>query len=536
MYHSDIMLLLSTLTFNIVQKKDIDTYKNDKDKKNQKDIDQNLNNNNDDQSVKGAQTENSEKDHESIMTERLEKAYYNNLEENKKRAEAVRQGMKHAWDSYVKYAWGNDELKPSSRTSRHWFFMGLTIVDSLDTLYLMDLKEEYKKGRDWVANQQNHHKQTNEYISVFESFIRLVGGYLTMYELTGQKDKMYLEKAKDIGDILLDAWDTPGMAFPKPHLNVFKRETSTHPDKPHCLILADVGTTFLEYTHLSKVTGNPIYAEKAEKIREAMDSIPKKREGLYSIWLKDDASGFCTDEYSAGAMADSFYEYLVKMWIYTGKQNEDYRRMYLESANGILDNLYFVSKRGEAYITQLNYGNPSHNMEHLMCFAGGMFGLGAASKITRNEAENERHWNAAIELTKTCVMTYLNTQSGIGPEVTHFSDDGRMTPQLSHYILRPEVVESVFVMYRLTGDPIYQEWGWTIFEAIEKHCRIESGYAGLQDVNNPGRGNDDLQQSFFMAETLKYLYLLFADPSIVPLDKYVFNTEAHPIPVTKIRS
>ena len=91
-----------------------------------------------------------------------------------------------------------------------------------------------------------------------------------------------------------------------------------------------------------------------------------------------------------------------------------------------------------------------------------------------------------------------------------------------------ETIESLFVLYRVTGDPVYQEWGWEIFEAIEMHCKTPTAYSGLTDVTKVPPPHSDSMQSFFLAETLKYLYLLFGPTDVIPLDAYVFNTEAHP--------
>ena len=127
---------------------------------------------------------------------------------------------------------------------------------------------------------------------------------------------------------------------------------------------------------------------------------------------------------------------------------------------------------------------------------------------------------------------YARMPTGISPEYIQFYPDkdfesGRGAP---HYLLRPETVESFFVLYHLTGDPIYREWGWEVFQAIERYCRTEAGYGQLKDVHRVGRPPEDKMESFFLAETLKYIYLLF-DPE-TPIDllhKHVFNTEAHPV-------
>ncbi len=115
------------------------------------------------------------------------------------RQAAVRKAMKHAWDGYVEFAWGKDELKPVSKSHQNWLDIGLTIVDSLDTLWIMGMKEEFQKARDWVANELSFDK--NREVSTFETSIRVLGGLLSAYDLS--RDPMFLAKAKDIGDRLI---------------------------------------------------------------------------------------------------------------------------------------------------------------------------------------------------------------------------------------------------------------------------------------------------------------------------------------------
>lgn len=127
---------------------------------------------------------------------------------------------------------------------------------------------------------------------------------------------------------------------------------------------------------------------------------------------------------------------------------------------------------------------------------------------------------------------YARMNTGISAEYIQFHEGGdfgigRGAP---HYLLRPEAVESFFVLYHLTGDPIYREWGWEVFQAIERYCRTEAGYGGLRDVSVTSQTPDNKMESFFLAETLKYLYLI-QDPD-TPLDlkdTHVINTEAHPM-------
>uniref|UniRef100_A0A803M9S1 alpha-1,2-Mannosidase n=1 Tax=Chenopodium quinoa TaxID=63459 RepID=A0A803M9S1_CHEQI len=121
------------------------------------------------------------------------------------RRQKVKEAMLHAWTSYEKYAWGQDELQPQSKSGVNSFGgLGATLIDSLDTLYIMGLDEQFQRAREWVANMLDFNKDYDA--SVFETTIRVVGGLLSAYDLSN--DKMFLEKAQDIADRLLPAWDT----------------------------------------------------------------------------------------------------------------------------------------------------------------------------------------------------------------------------------------------------------------------------------------------------------------------------------------
>lgn len=130
------------------------------------------------------------------------------------------------------------------------------------------------------------------------------------------------------------------------------------------------------------------------------------------------------------------------------------------------------------------------------------------------------------------MFVYVATK--LGPEGFRFdgaNEATAMRPNEKHYILRPETVETYFYLWRLTHDQKYRDWAWEATQAIENHCRTEHGYAGIRDVYNANSAKDDVQQSYFLSETLKYLYLIFCDDSVLPLEKWVFNTEAHPLPI-----
>ena len=138
-------------------------------------------------------------------------------------------------------------------------------------------------------------------------------------------------------------------------------------------------------------------------------------------------------------------------------------------------------------------------------------------------------------ITNTCHESYNRSESKLGPEIFHFS--GRLEAKAleqsyMRYYLRPEVIESYFILWRLTKEQKYRDWGWEAVQALESHCRVKSGgYTGIKNVYQANSPKDDVQQSYFLAETLKYLYLLFSNDDLVSLDQWVFNTEAHILPI-----
>ena len=157
-------------------------------------------------------------------------------------------------------------------------------------------------------------------------------------------------------------------------------------------------------------------------------------------------------------------------------------------------------------------------------------------------ANSAEELETARKLTDGCVWAYQNTPSGIMPEIFHVeacpdpdsctwegTGTGFRSVEDPTYQLRPEAIESVFIMYRLTADPSWQDKGWKMFEAIIKHTTTKIANAGIQNVMDKNSLKEDSMESFWLAETLKYFYLLYSEPELVSLDEFVLNTEAHPL-------
>lgn len=439
------------------------------------------------------------------------------------RRQKVKEAMQHAWTSYEKYAWGQDELQPQSKSGVNSFGgLGATLIDSLDTLYIMGLDEQFQRAREWVANSLDFNKDYDA--SVFETTIRVVGGLLSAYDLSN--DKIFLEKAKDIADRLLPAWDTSSgipyniinLAHGRPHNPGWTGGDS---------ILADSGTEQLEFIALSQRTGDSKYQQKVENVISVFNkTFPD--DGLLPIYINPESGSGSRTTITFGAMGDSFYEYLLKVWIQGNKTTSVklYREMWEKSMKGLLTLVQKTTPSSFTYICERNGNSLHHKMDELACFAPGMLALGSSGY---GSGDSEKFMSLAQELAWTCYNFYQSTPTKLAGENYFFHSGQDMSVGTSWNILRPETVESLFYLWRLTGNKTYQEWGWNIFQAFEKNSRLDSGYVGLKDVNSGVK--DNMMQSFFLAETLKYLYLLFSPPTVIPLDQWVFNTEAHPLKI-----
>ncbi|XP_029589647.1 mannosyl-oligosaccharide 1,2-alpha-mannosidase IA-like [Salmo trutta] len=452
--------------------------------------------------------------------------------ETKERRTKIKEMMTFAWDSYKRYAWGSNELRPVSKQghSSNLFgsIKGATIVDALDTLYIMEMFEDFDMATEWV--EKNLDFNVNAEVSVFEVNIRFVGGLLSAYYLSGKE--VFRRKAIELGEKLLPAFKTP-TGIPWALLNLKSGIGRNWPwASGGSSILAEYGTLHLEFMQLSKLSGNPAFAEKVMNIRKVLNRLDKPQ-GLYPNYLNPNSGQWGQHHVSVGGLGDSFYEYLLKAWLMSDKTDEEGKKLYYEALQAIETSLIRKSSSGLMYIAEWKGGLLEHKMGHLTCFAGGMIALGADGAP---EDKTGHQMEQASEIARTCHESYARTTLKLGPEAFRFDGgvEAIATRQNEKYfILRPEVIETYMYMWRLTHDPKYREWGWEAVQALEKHCRVEGGYSGVRDVYASSPNHDDVQQSFYLAETLKYLYLLFSDDDHLPLEHWVFNTEAHPLPVIK---
>lgn len=444
---------------------------------------------------------------------------------------AVIKAFKHSWAGYKKYAWGHDNVKPISKGYHDWFNLGLTIVDSLDTLYIMGLNEEFKDARDWVENTLVF--TLNRDVNLFEVTIRVLGGLLAAYHLSS--DKLFLDKAIDLGDRLLPAFSTSSDV---PYSDVNLGTKSAHSPKwgPDSST-SEVTSIQLEFRDLSRSSGQPRFEAAAAKVSERIHRLDKY-DGLVPIFINANTGMF--REYSTitfGARGDSYYEYLLKQWIQTGKTVDYLRDDYLLGISGMQKHLVKTTANKKLLFLVELIGEAREmkpKMDHLVCYLGGTLALGVHNGLP------SWHMDIANELVKTCYETYATQPTFLAPEITYFNvlkslDDNPMYVKSNdaHNLLRPEFIESLYYMWYFTGNKTYQQWGWKIFQAFENYTKVENGYTSIGNVRNVQNTRPkDMTESFWYAETLKYLYLLFDDSrQLINLDKWIFNSEGHPLPI-----
>lgn len=489
---------------------------------------------------------------------------------NAERQRLVRNAFIRCWQGYKTHAWGYDELSPSSvLPNNHFNGWGATIVDALDTLLVMGLDREYELARNHVHDvdfnlvlgDRSAYGTADGRVPVFETAIRYLGGLLSAHDLTG--DRLMRERAEELAQLILPAFDTlSGLPVGRMQLNDPKNYTREHPrGESERVVLAEAGSMLLEFSRLWQVTGNRTYLDRVQRVTDFFDRNLTQLSvcgTLLSTSLYPE-SGYLAGSYTIGGMADSYYEYLIKAHQLLGGKLQQYARMYSEAAESILK--YLVREvrvvshaplmvAGER--AGMNHFTPK--LEHLACFAGGMFALGARLVPGRSE-----DLNIARRYTESCYWAYNSTLTGVGPEELTFfrpSDydrysivqlkDGtrRRGAQLGYpfpgvrrmvstYRNRPETIESVLYMWRTTGDEEWRERGWQMFASWMTHSLKQNGVASLVDVMSVPAESADSMESFAFAETFKYYYLLFAPPDLLSFDDYVYTTEAHPLLVPR---
>ena len=415
-------------------------------------------------------------------------------------AARVRAEMLHAWQGYERYAWGHDELRPVSKTTRDWYGEPLlmTPVDALDSLLLMGLKDEAAGARALIVERLSFDKDLS--VKTFEITIRMLGGLLSGWQLTG--DPRLLRLADDLGTRLLPAFASP-TGMPYTFVNLKTGKTRGPRSNP-----AEIGTLVLEFGTLARATGKPVFYDKA---KHALVELYRRRSRLGLVGEEIDVeTGEWTSRAShIGGGIDSYYEYLLKCSRLFG--DADCGAMWRQSIGALNRYLADDARTGLWYgqVDMLTGKRTASEFGALHAFFPAVLALGGdLDRARRLEASCYKMWNL----------------HGVEPEVVDYRT---MAVVEAGYPLRPEIVEWAYYLRHYTGDPRYLEMGRTFLAGLLAHCRTDAGYTVLSNVVTGEKG--DLMPSYFLAETLKYLYLIFAPDQALDFDQVVFNTEGHPL-------
>ncbi|CAG8982000.1 hypothetical protein HYALB_00004868 [Hymenoscyphus albidus] len=498
-----------------------------------------------------------------------------------KRLAEVKEAFLHAWRGYKNEAWGQDELKPIEGGYKTPFCgWAATLVDALDTLWIMELYDEFELALKHVEKIDFTYKEGCQ-INLFETTIRHLGGMLAAWDLSGGQYPILIEKSVELAEILFTAFDTPNR-MPTPHYTWSATNPKANNHQPsRSIVLAVLGSLSLEFTRLSQITGNEKYFDGIQRVMNELEKWQDET-GLPGMWPATVDSTRVNETialgspwkgveelYTLGALADSTYEYLPKQYMMLGGKDLTYRVMYEKFMKVARKDLFFrPMTMGDEDIliagsVMRTAGGPitlKPELQHLACFTGGMVAI--AGKIFDNPDDVED----GARLANGCVWAYRSTVSGIMPETftavpckdrktcswdqktwmkavlesgdeTEVSDKvmynklapGMVGIQDGRYLLRPEAIESVFILHRITADPYWANSGWDMFKSIMAHTKTDIAHSAVDNVMDALPVKVDEMESFWLAETLKYFYMLYSDPGVVDLDEFVLNTEAHPL-------
>jgi len=479
------------------------------------------------------------------------------------RRSQVKAAFKKSWRSYKQHAWLFDELTPVSGQGKNTFGgWAATLVDSLDTLWIMDLKDDFYDSVAAVA-QLDWANTEDTACNFFETTIRHLGGLLSAYDLS--HEEVLLRKATELGDMLYMAFDTP--SHMPPFWFDFQKAKDGQLVAGNHDPSASVTSSSLEFTRLSQITGDHKYYDAIARVTRFLEDSQNhtKLPGMWPTFFDmqnvdkqsieaGQTSLAWENSFTLGALADSLYEYLPKMHALLGGSDPVYEKLSKRAMGVIAEHILFrpmtasldgnrpadVMFAGTVYVEDVGPRLDTEG-QHLACFVGGMYGL--SGKLFGNA----EHVDIGDKLARGCGWGYGAFTTGLLPEIFGLEScsqkencgmrpkdgDRHIRMGFTHardarYILRPEAIESIFYMYRITGEDDLLDVAWEMFQAIKRSTETELAFSAISDVTASGETEKlDSMESFWLSETLKYFYLIFSSPDLISLDEFVLNTEAH---------
>lgn len=421
-------------------------------------------------------------------------------------ADVVRE-TKRTWDAYAKYAWGHDELKPLSRGYSDWYGqpLGISPIDAYDTLALMGLSDDAGRVERFVTDQVSFDKDV--YVKTFELNIRVLGGLLSMYDMTG--NPRVLAKAEDFAKRLLPAFSSRS-GLPYYYVNLH-----TGAAKGPTVCAAEAASYLFEFAILSYYTQNPRYYQVAKACTRR---IFESRSAIGLIGRDYDVeTGACLDHESrAGCFVDSYYEYIYKTWRLVG--DPQLKAMWDPSLAAI--NRYLATTHaGELWYGIADSTTGRITGTTVTLWDPYLVGLLAYAGDLGHAERSFAAWDG------------LWRRNGLLPMGYDFASGRIENPR---YYLNPELIESCYYLICLTRDPKYSADLARYYADVKRYCRTDIAYAHVEDVAT--KRQSDEMSTFFLAETLKYFYLGFRQDPAYDFDHVVFSTEAHPFALAHFKA
>uniref|UniRef100_A0A674AEJ6 alpha-1,2-Mannosidase n=1 Tax=Salmo trutta TaxID=8032 RepID=A0A674AEJ6_SALTR len=445
------------------------------------------------------------------------------------------------YDNYMKYAFPEDELNPIDCQGRGPDVLNpsninindvlgnysLTLIDTLDTLLVLGNVSEFHRAVKLVIDTVSFDKDST--VQVFEANIRILGSLISAHILlTDPKhpfgdvglddyDNELLHLAHDLAVRLLPAFENTSTGIPHPRVNL---KSGVSPDSINETCTSGAGSLLVEFGILSRLIGDSTFEWVARRAVRALWNLRSNETGLLGNVVNIQTGQWVGMQSGLGAGMDSFYEYLLKSYILFGEK-EDYL-MFQASYESIQNHLRMGREscnEGEGdpplYVNVNMFNGQIMNtwIDSLQAFFPGLLVL-----------------NGDVE-EAICMHAFYYAiwkRFGALPERYNWQ---LQAPDVLFYPLRPELVESTYLLYQATKNPFYLHVGMDILESLEKNAKVRCGYATLHHVVD--KSKEDRMESFFLSETCKYLYLLFDDDN--PLhkseNKYIFTTEGHVVPI-----
>ena len=414
-------------------------------------------------------------------------------------AAEIRAETARTWAAYEAHAWPHDNLLPLSKSYRDWYAEPLAIspIDGYSTLRLMGLDAEAARVEAYVADSLNFDRDLDA--KVFEVNIRVLGGLLAMYAAT--ENPAVLARARDFGDRMLPAFDSP-TGLPYYYVNL-----RTGKPSGKIINVAEAGSYLMEFGILSYYTQDPVYYQTGKRATLALNEL-RSDIGLFGRDVNVETGEWTETNSMVGAYADSYFEYLYKAYLLFG--DPELKTLYDDNIAAVQRHLPDLRDSLLWYPRVDMHTGERTQTEITLWDAYFPALLTLAGDVERAELAFNA-WESVLD------------RHGITPMVYNYAAD---TVVNGYHQLNPEVIESAYYLYRATGDEAYRDFGRAYWERLKACCRTDVAFTHLSDVRD--RSQDDEMSTFFVAETLKYFYLLFGGAPEVNPEAYVFTTEAHP--------